>query len=229
MKARARKARGFTLVEALTATAIIGLILVLIGYEFDHSLEDLLHTRSNRDLESGARLTMSEVTNRLRSASPYFYINTTGPAPTPDANQVIINPVPVPTPGATATALTFYRVRPGQLADPAAIPSPGQVPNPPFDIVTIERGTNPCNPGCGDPSPNYLIETSVDAVTKAPVRTVVLGKDVTGFEVTTTGTQDAAQVDISLTMTSTNSRCEPAATCSYTTSSSVYIGGEGSQ
>ena len=219
MKGRS-SARGFTVAELLTATVIIGLILVLIGYEFDHSLEHLLHTRQNRDAEAGARLTMAKITNRLRAASPDVFAQ---PAP-PDPNQVVMNPVPVGTPGATSTVLTFYRVRPGQLANPAAIPTSGPIPNPAYDIVTIQRGTNPCNPGCGDPSPNYLVETAIDAITLAQSEVpVVLGSDVTNFSVTATGTQDAAQVDISVTTTAVNSRCQP--NCSYTSSGSVYVGG----
>ncbi|MBV8460056.1 MAG: prepilin-type N-terminal cleavage/methylation domain-containing protein [Candidatus Eremiobacteraeota bacterium] len=221
-----RANRGFTVSELLTATVIIGIILLLIGYEFDHTLEHLLHTRQNRDAESGARLAMSKVTDRLRGASPWVFVPTGGPAPTPDPDLVIKNPVPVSTPGATSNVLQFYRVRPGSLANPAAIPTsgPGQAPNPSYDLVTIQRGTNPCNPGCGDPSPNYLVETAVDAQSGAQSEVpVVLGSNVTNFSVTGTGSPDAAAMDISLTVTATDSRCEP--NCAYTAASSVYVGG----
>ena len=220
MIGRRAGSRGFTVSELVIATAIIGIILLLIGYEFDRSLEHLLHTRQNRDLESGARLTISEVTNSLRTASPLVFTAT----PPPDPHEVIVNPVPVLTPGATATSLTFYRVKPGSLANPAAVATAGPIPNPPIDQVTIQRGVNPCNPGCGDPSPNYLVETAVNLQTGVAETPVILGKDITNFSVTATGSSDAAQVDVSVTMTATDSRCEP--NCAYTASGSVFVGGD---
>ncbi len=222
-----RGSRGFTLAEMLTATAIIGLMLVLLGYEFDHALEHLLHTRSNRDMESTARLTMSKVTNSLRTASPWVFV-TPGPPPTPDPNQVIVNPLPVATPGATATAISFYRVQPGSLADPAKIGTDATgAPSLAYDLVTIQRSTNPCNPGCADPSPDYLVESAINEATGSPEVPIVLGKDVTDFQVTAIGSKEAAQVNVTLTVGADSSRCDP--DCTYTTSSSVYVGGGNSQ
>src|ERR1700680_843578 len=123
-------ARGFTLVETLISVAIIGLILLLIGYEFDAIIGHSIHTRSNRDMETSARLAISKVTNRLRTASPWV-IGTPTPAPPAVAERVIINPVPTGAPGTTGRFLQFYRVPPGSLTNRAAIPSPGNEPYPP--------------------------------------------------------------------------------------------------
>lgn len=218
-------ARGFTLVETLTSVAIIGLILLLIGYEFDAIIGHSIHTRSNRDMETNARIAISKVTNRLRTASPWV-IGTPTPAPPAVAERVIINPVPAPPPGTTGTILQFYRVHPGSLANPAAIPTPGNAPYPPYDIVTIQRSTCPTTPKCADPSSNYLVETANDAQTGSPSETpLVLANEVTAFAVTATGNAkgQSAKIDISLTVQSTSPKCGPH--CAYTTSSSVWVGG----
>jgi len=205
----------------LTVVAIIGLILLLIGYEFSAALENLIHTRSNRDMESTARIVMSKVTNRMRTATPWVF--STPPA---DPSQVMVDPLPTGSPGASSNVLTFYRVHPGSLSNPAAIPSPGNVPVPAYDVVTIQRST--CPTGCADKSPNYLVETALDLTTGASSETpVVLGRDVTAFSVTALGSSGAAEVDISLTVTSTDPRCTP--NCSYTTNNSIWIGGQNSQ
>jgi prepilin-type N-terminal cleavage/methylation domain-containing protein len=214
--------RGFTLVEMLTSVAIVGLILVLIGYEFDASLNNLLHTRSNRDMESSARLVMSKVTNRLRGASPWAF----NPSPPPSqlAHEVILSPVPAQSP-ATSNVLQFYRVHPGSLVTASGIPKDTNgLPDPPYDIVTIQRTTCPTI-GCTDLSPNYLVETAVDALTGSQAETpLVLGKDVTSFSVTAKGAISPAQVDVSLSVVSSGPRCDNK--CSYTTNSSIWVGGD---
>jgi prepilin-type N-terminal cleavage/methylation domain-containing protein len=213
--------RGFTLVETLVSVVIIGLILVLIGYEFDAIIGHSIHTRSDRDMETNARFAINKVTNRLRTASPWV-IGSPAPA-VPE--QVIVAPVPTGPPGTTGTVLQFYRVHPGSLADPKAIPTPGGMPYPPYDLVTIQRSNCPAPP-CADPSPNYLVETAIDAQTLTASETpLVLANDVTAFVVTATGDSkgESAQIDISLTVKSTSPRCGPK--CAYSTSSSVYVGG----
>ena len=228
MMGRVASSRGFTLVEMLTAAAIIGLILLLIGYEFDAIIAHSLHTQSNRDLETNARFAVNKVTNRLRTATPWV-IGTPTPAPPGVPEQVIINPLPTGLPGATATSLQFYRVHPGSLSNPAAIPSPGNAPYPPYDIVTIQRSNCPTPPGV-TPSPNCLTETASDAQTGAPSETpLVLANNVIAFQVTATGDNKgrSATIDISLTVNTTDVKCarthDPG--CTYTTSSSVWIGG----
>lgn len=217
-----RAARGFTLVEMLTSVAIIGLILVLIGYEFDASLGQLLHTQSNRDLEANARVIMTKTTNHLRTATSNVF-------GTGDAHQVIVSPAlgltGSPPGGVTSNVLSFYRVRPGSLANPAAIPiTTGGVPTPPYDLVTIQVGPLPLDK---DLTPDYLIETAVDAVSGAPVPSeppLVLGTNVTGFSVTGFGTQDLAQIDISLTVASRSDRCNK--NCSFAMNNSFRVGGD---
>jgi prepilin-type N-terminal cleavage/methylation domain-containing protein len=224
MMAKRTSIRGFTLVEMLTAVAIIGLILLLMGYEFDGIIAHSLHTRSNRDLETNARFAINKVTNRLRTATPWV-IGTPTPAPPAVPEQVIISPVPASTPGTTGTVLQFFRVHPGSLINPAAIPSPGNAPYPPYDIVTIQRQNCP-TPPCADKSPNYLVETAQDAQTGAPSETpLVLASDVIGFQVTATGDSKgtSAEIDISLTVRTTDLKCGPR--CTYTTGSSVWVGG----
>jgi len=99
-------ARGFTLVEMMTSVAIVGLILLLIGYEFDASIASLIHTRSNRDDESNSRVVMTKVVNRLRTASPWV-LGQPSPAPSssPGADPVILLPVPVSAPSVAASTL----------------------------------------------------------------------------------------------------------------------------
>ena len=208
------------MVEMITVVAIMGLILLLLGYEFDGALEHLLHTRSNQDMETTARVAMRKVTNRLRTATPWVF---SGAA---DTKLVMLSPVPTNVlPGATGPVLSFYRVRPASLSDPATIKQDANG-NPilSYDIVTIQRST--CPTLCGDPSPNYLVETAVDAATTTPTETpLVLAKDVSGFSVTALGPNgDQAQVGISLTVTSTSSRCTPK--CSYTANNTVWVSGD---
>jgi prepilin-type N-terminal cleavage/methylation domain-containing protein len=220
-------ARGFTLVEMLTAAVIIGLILLLIGYEFDAVLGHLLHTRANRDIESNARIAVNKVTNRLRTASPWVFNQ--GPFTAPfDVDTVIQQPIPASTPGTSSAVLQFYRVRPGSLSNAAAIPTPApaNIPTPPYDLVTIQRTTCPY-PKCIDPSPNYLVETAVDALSNTPSEPpLVLARDVSNFLVTATGDPKghAAQMDILLTVVTNDPKCNPH--CSYTTESSVWVGGD---
>jgi len=221
MMNRMSSARGFTIVDTMISVAIIGLILLLIGYEFDAIIGHSIHTRSNRDMETSARIAIGKVTNRLRTASPWVI----GTPPPAVPERVIINPVPNTPIGTTGTTLQFYRVHPGSLANPAAIPTPGNVPYPPYDIVTIERSNCP-TPPCSDPSPNYLVETATDAQTGSASETpLVLANDVTAFLVTATGDSkgQSAKIDVSLTIKSTSPTC--GTHCAYTTSSSVWVGG----
>jgi prepilin-type N-terminal cleavage/methylation domain-containing protein len=223
MNEKRSSSRGFTLVEMLTSVAIVGLIFVLIGYEFDASLANLLHTRSNRDMESSARVVMSKVTNRLRAATPWVF-NPTPPLPgAPD--PVILSPVPSTTPPGTSNVLTFYRVHPGSLVNASGVHLDSNLlPDPPYDKVTIQRTTCP-TVGCKDLSPNYLVETSVDAFTGTQSETpIVLGKDVTNFSVTAAGNISPAQVDVSLTVISSGPHCDTK--CSYTSNSSIWVGGD---
>lgn len=222
MRGKLASNRGFTLIEMIISAAIIGLILLLIGYEFDAIIAHSLHTRSNRDLETTARFAVNKVTNRLRTASPWV-LGT--PVPPGGSAQVIINPIPAGAPGTTGTVLQFYRVHPGSLVNPAAIPTPGNVPYPPYDIVTIQRSNCPAPTGVV-PSPNCLVETATDAETGSASETpFVLANDVTAFQVTATGDSkgQSAQIDISLTVITTDLKCGPR--CSYTTGSSVWVGG----
>ena len=225
--------RGFTLVEMLTVVAILGLIIVLIGYEFDSTIGSYFHDRANMDTQAQSRLVMTKVVNRLRGASPWEFASNPSPVPSGQPHAVIIYPVPAPTPAPTATSLTFYRPHPGSLSLATTVPlSSGGAPDPPYDVVTIQRSKCPFV-GCKDPSPNYLVETAVDGVTNAQSETpVVLGSNVTDFSVSAQGTVSPALVTVSITVQNTAPGCHPAVPppspppfCNYTAHDTVWVGG----
>lgn len=204
--------RGFTVLEVMTSVFIIGLILLLIGYEFDGALNKLLHNQSNRDLESNSRVVMTKVTNRLRAATVDPQLPTSGCNPC--ADDVILSP------NGISSSLSFVRVRPGSLTNPASIPTDkfGN-PAPPYDIVTIQIGTGT---GVGSVA-DKLIETDVDAISKAVISTETLGDHVTAFQVDNHGTSKNGAVDVTITTSSYSSRCNQ--NCSFTMTNSVYVGG----
>jgi prepilin-type N-terminal cleavage/methylation domain-containing protein len=214
MRALSKKSkRGFTLLEMMTSVFIIGLILLLIGYEFDGALNKLLHNQSNRDLESNARVVMTKVTNRLRAATVDPQLPTS-PGCNPCADDVILSP------NGTSNTLSFIRVRPGSLTNPASIPvDKNNNPIPPYDIVTIQIGTGA---GVG-PLADKLIETDVDPTTKAVISTETLGDHVTAFQVDNHGTSKNGAVDVTITTSSYSSRCYQ--NCNFTMTNSVYVGG----
>jgi prepilin-type N-terminal cleavage/methylation domain-containing protein len=229
-----RTGRGFTLVEMLTVVAIVGLILMLIGVEIDASITGYTHDRANLDTESQSRLVMTKVVNRLRGASPWVFASAPSPGPTSSApDPVILYPTPAPSPAATATSLTFYRPHPGSLSLATSIPLFNGVPDPPYDIVTIERAKCP-TVGCTDPSPNYLVETAVDAASGAQSeQPLVLGTNVTAFSATAAGSVSPAMVTVEITVQNMAPGCHPAApppspppSCTYTAADSVWIGGD---
>jgi len=210
----ARQKRGFTVLEVMTSVFIIGLILLLIGYEFDGALNKLLHDQSNTDMESNARLVMTKVSNRLRAATVDPQLPPgVGCSPKPCSNDVILSP------NGTSNSLSFVRVRPGSLFDPTKITVTKNTPTPPYDIVTIQIGTGS---GVGSVA-DKLIETDVDAQSGLLISTETLGDHVTGFTVNNHGSTHDAAVDVTVTTASYSSRCNQK--CSFTMTSSVYVGG----
>jgi prepilin-type N-terminal cleavage/methylation domain-containing protein len=230
---RFAQSRGFTLVEMLTVVVIVGLIMLLIGYELDSTISGYFHDRNNMDTQTESRLVMTKVVNRLRGASPWEFFSAPSPSASGGPHQVILIPAPGPSPAPTATSLQFYRPHPGSLSLATAIPtSPAGAPDPPYDIVTIQRATCPFV-GCKDPSPNYLVETAVDASTDLPSeQPVVLGSNVTDFTVSAQGNVSPALVTVSITVQNTAPGCHPAVPppspppfCNYTAQDTVWVGG----
>ena len=225
--------RGFTLVEMMTVVVIVGLIMLLIGYELDSTIGGYFHDRQNMDTQTQSRLVMTKVVNRLRGASPWEFFSNPSPVPSGAAHPVILYPVPGPSPAPTGTSLQFLRPRPGSLSLATAIPtSPAGAPDPPYDIVTIQRSTCPFV-GCKDPSPNYLVETATDALSGLPSeQPVVLGSNVTDFTVSAQGQVSPALVTVSITVENTAPGCHPtvpppspAPFCNYTAQDTVWVGG----
>ncbi len=207
--------RGFTLVEMMTSVFILGLMLLLIGYEFDHTISHLLHTQSKVDVESNARTTMVKIVNGLKAATPDVQV-----APF----QVIFRPV-------TATpvaSLQYLRVHQGSLDDITSIQFKGGVPAPPFDLVTVQ-----CKTGCSPTTPDELEETVADDLSPNTILSRrTLGHDVTGFSVANNGGPDFGELTITLTVAHpwdaktaqySTARCSP--TCQYTVATEVWVGG----
>src|SRR6516162_10296296 len=88
--------RGFTLVEMLTVVVILGLMIVLIGYEFDSTISGYFHDRTNMDTQTQSRLVMTKVVNRLRGASPWEFASNPSPTASGQPHPVVIYPVPGP-------------------------------------------------------------------------------------------------------------------------------------
>lgn len=224
--------RGFTLVEMLTVVAIVGLMLLLIGYELDSTIHGYFHDRSNMDTQAQSRLVMTKVVNRLRGASPWEFASAPTPSASGQPHPVILYPVPGPSPAPTGTSLQFYRPHPGSLSLATAIPTPSNAPDPPYDIVTIQRSTCPFV-GCKDPSPNYLVETAIDAKSGLQSQQpLVLGTNVTDFTVSAQGKVSPALVTVSITVENTTPGCHPAVPppspppfCNYTAQDTVWVGG----
>jgi len=208
-------ARGFTLVELMTSVFILGLMLLLIGYEFDHTISHLLHTQSNVDVESNARTTMVKIVNGLKAATPDVQV---------DPTHVIISPV---VPGPVAI-LKYLRVHQGSLDNISTIQFKGGVPAPPFDIVTVQ-----CKTGCSPTTPDQLEETVADDLSPNTILSKrTLGHDVTGFSVLNNGGRDFGELTITLTVAHpwdaktaqySTARCNP--TCQYTVATEVWVGG----
>ena len=219
--------RGFTLIEMMTSVFILGLIILLIGYEFDHTIAHLLHTQSNVDAESTARTTMAKVVNGLRAA-------------TPDANLIPPDPSTViltPTGNSPSAVLSYRRAAAGSLADPSNVRTVNGAPAPHFYDVTIQCMTpypSFAAAACGATTPEDLVESIADdASPNVIISQRPLGHDVTGFSVTNVGGADAGLITITLTVAHPydvktgnyyTSRCAP--TCQYTATSQVYVGGQ---
>lgn len=207
--------RGFTLLEVMTSVFILGLILLLIGYEFDHTVSHMLHTQSNVDAESNARVIMAKIETGLRAATPNLQA--------PNNTQIMLNPLTV----GSSTSLSYKRVHQGALSDPNKVNLVNGAPAPAFDDVTIQ-----CKTACSPTTPDQLVETSVDDLLHTPVSSRTIGHDVTNFSVDYNGGDSATgQVTIHLSVAHpfdakrnnyTTSRCNP--TCIFTVESSVEVG-----
>ncbi len=233
MSSRRSGRRGFTLIEMVTSVFILGLIVLLIGYEFDHTIWHLLHTQSNVDAESNARTALVQVVNGLRAATP-----DTGGGSDNNVHEVVLQP----TSGVASSILEYRRAQAGSLAIPLAIAtnSATGAPQPPFYDVTIQC-MSPYPAGftatpCSAAAPQDLVETVADDTNP----TVILGQkaiahDVSGFSVLNTGASGADQALLQISITVAHpfdaksaqfatSRCNP--TCQYTVTAEVWVGGE---
>lgn len=159
---------------------------------------------------------MSKVETHLRTAY-YDYVD----APAGSPNPVV---APVPGPSTPSTFVTFYRVQPGQMPNPAPT-CPGSslkgAPCPPFELVTIQL--------------NPLTPTELDEiVTLEPSGkvepTTILGNNVSNFGVTAVEDSSGVGVpggeyDIALTVTEPSNHCVNDQ-CSFTLNDVVYLGGQ---
>ncbi|MDQ6780263.1 MAG: type II secretion system GspH family protein, partial [Candidatus Eremiobacteraeota bacterium] len=127
--------RGVTIVEVMVTVTILGIFMILIGYEFDHTVWHLFHTQSNVDTESNARVVMTRVVNGLKAATPNLENWSSG--------SVILQPGG---PG-TSPVLRYKRARTGSLADPTNVRLDKKTgaPEPFFDQVQLACATL-CSP-----------------------------------------------------------------------------------
>ncbi len=159
-----QKRRGFTLVEALVAMSIMGVILTLAILEFGHVVRHFAKTSADLDAERAARMAMANVTKEMRQAMPDPNV----PAPQPPP---ITYPTynPSPGPGATqapANSVTFTEAEQPVSADFTTLS---------YDTVTIAVGTPPPGHTYG----NLLLTRAAPSGTT----TSVIGSDIKLFSV----------------------------------------------
>lgn len=170
------RSRGFTLVEMLIAMAIMGIVMSFAALEFKDVVFGYLSGESHLSAEQQARVAMAKVDDLSRQASVVD-----GAAPTPPVLQPVRTPGPV---------LQFTKA---EDLGPKSMPTPGNMPKPCYDYVTIEleQPAGIVNP---DPSqqPHTLVEqttpydpTRLDCVapnsTPAPPR--IIARNVASFVV----------------------------------------------
>ena len=149
--------RGFTLVEALVTTVIIGIVLTLSVAEFSQVARHYSKTTGDLQAEVEARNAMASVTKELRQAMSNPNVVATPP------------PVLQPTPGPSPTSMV-------QFTEAENIPG-ADYTTMKFDTITIApKGTPP--PGHTYPN---LVLTRDNGVTATDS---VIGQDIKFFSVT---------------------------------------------
>ena len=73
---RARTARGFTLIEMLTAMFVLGVVLTMTVTEFSYAIANFRWTNSHLDAETQARVAMARINDLMKMGTPNILDNT---------------------------------------------------------------------------------------------------------------------------------------------------------
>jgi prepilin-type N-terminal cleavage/methylation domain-containing protein len=171
---RSRKpARGFTLLEMLVASGILGMVMTLAVSEFTQAWQHYSKTTVDISGETQARSAMALVTQELRQASQPAGSAAISPVSSPDCIAAGGCTYPYPT-AAPTTGLVFTMVD-----DPSITSADPNLLHYGSDVI----GLNPAVPGANG---SDLIETMTDTTTGNVKSVRTLARNVTVFTVAAT-------------------------------------------
>jgi prepilin-type N-terminal cleavage/methylation domain-containing protein len=165
--------RGFTLIELMVASTILGLVMTVAVAEFTQAWKHYSKTTADISGETQARIAMSLVTQELRQAAQPAGSTPISPVASPDCIAAGGCTYPYPT-AAPTTGLVFTMV------DDSSITS--------ADPNLLHYGTDviKLNPAVPGPNGSDLIETLTDTATATVTRQRTLARNVTVFTVAAT-------------------------------------------
>jgi prepilin-type N-terminal cleavage/methylation domain-containing protein len=135
---RARTARGFTLIEMLTAMFVLGIVLTLTVSEFTYAIANFRWTNAHLDAETQARVAMARINDLMKMGTPDILTTQCAKQNTCsviDVNAKLQN-------GTDAnTSISFYEVT-NNTADvghlsPTMLTNASGEPQPSYNVVTI--------------------------------------------------------------------------------------------
>jgi prepilin-type N-terminal cleavage/methylation domain-containing protein len=166
-------ARGFTLIELMVASSILGLVMTLAVAEFTQAWQHYSKTTVDISAETQARVAMALVTQELRQAAQPAGTAAISPVSSPDCIAAGGCTYPYPT-AAPATGLVFTMVDDKTItsADPNLLHYGS-------DVI----GLSPAVPGVNG---SDLIETMTDVTSGFVVQKRTLAHNITVFTVAAT-------------------------------------------
>ena len=158
--------RGFTLVEMIVTTVILAAIMSIAAMEFQSVIYQRMFLESHLTAEQQARVAMAKVSGAARQMSVDItdYQN-----PPPPVVQ------PTATPGPVLEFTQVSSLQPGEL------PTPGGVPQPCYDNITIQVVKTSQTVGNLEETVSPVSGPCVPAPPQAPI---VLARNIAAFEVT---------------------------------------------
>jgi prepilin-type N-terminal cleavage/methylation domain-containing protein len=224
---RARTARGFTLIEMLTAMFVLGVVLTLTVSEFTYAIANFRWTNAHLDAETQARVAMARINDLMKMGTPDI-LNSN--CIKDELKCSVIEPAaPLQNSTDGNSSISFYEVTnstadAGHLSPSMTVDASGN-PLPTYDVVTVLY------------QPPDLIEctTTVAAFEANPsqpclnVGVQTIAYDVTAFGITPLGCGAAGSCDslvgsVQIDLQTTNNTSQAvASSTSGQTAESAYV------